>query len=579
MATKKKTKEVDITTSFVPVKFDPPHIPDQSTLRYYQKEAIEAIEKCNGGSHLVVLPTGVGKTYIFSHIPRRGRVLILSHRDELVHQPQKYYDCSFGVEQAEESSNGEEVVSASVQSLVRRLKRFHPDEFDMIITDEAHHATAPSYQKIYEYFKPRIHIGFTATPDRNDKADLHKIYEDIIYMRDMKWGIKEGFLTDIDCYQVDVKYNLSKVKNQMGDYNVSSLSDAMMKTECVDAVVEAYNKYHKGQTLIFAVSVAHAQAIAAKIPGAVTVTGETPNRSEIIKRFTERKIPCITSVMVFSEGTDIPLIETVLMARPTQNQSLYTQMVGRGLRPYPGKEALTLVDCVGVTKQKPVNIGHLFGLNIEAVPRKKREKLQGIKVTDMEETIEVLLDGPDSWINGAKRVALFAQENEVDLRDINFVPMGDNSLKLSLGKGKEITIPRSDALGDTCAIFTEKDEHGLPVTKKTKKMPLQDIINGVYNYLLKREVDSRALWDSRLVAEWGSGPASDAQKNYIRILFTETRFDPGDIEINKLNKHQASLIIERLKNEPKKLYLNGNNKNATKKTGNNYQSGGSGFYS
>ena len=126
---------------------------------------------------------------MFSHIPRHGRVLILSHRDELVHQPGKYYDCSFGVEQAKETSHGEEVVSASVQSLVRRLHRFDPEEFDMIITDEAHHATAATYQKIYEYFKPRIHIGFTATPDRHDKHDLHKIYEDILYMRDMKWGI------------------------------------------------------------------------------------------------------------------------------------------------------------------------------------------------------------------------------------------------------------------------------------------------------------------------------------------------------------------------------------------------------
>ena len=546
-----KNESKDNTKPFVPVKFDPPHIPDQTNLRYYQKEVIDKIEACNGGSHLVVLPVGSGKTVTFSRIPRHGRVLILSHRDELVHQPEKYYDCSFGVEQAKETSHGEEVVSASVQSLVRRLHRFDPKEFDMIITDEAHHATAATYQKIYEYFKPRIHIGFTATPDRHDRSDLHKIYEDILYMRDMKWGIKEKFLTDIDCYQVNVKYNLKGVKTQMGDYNIGGLADAMMQTECVDAVVDAYNTYRKGQTLIFAVNVAHAYELSKKIPGSKVVVADTPNRAQIIQDFTDRKFPCLINCAIFTEGTDIPLIETVIMARPTQNQSLYTQMVGRGLRLYPGKEALTLVDCVGVTKQKPVNIGHLFGLNTEIVPPKKRERLQGIRATEMEETIEVLLDGPDSWIDGAKRVSLFSQDNDVNLRDINFTPMGDNSLYLSLDRRRNIVIERSDALGETTATLTIIDDKGNKHKKITKRKPLQEIIDKVYEYLLSEEVDSRSLWDSRLVATWGEAPASKAQKDYVRLLFTETAYDPGDISINKLTKHQAAIIIDRLKNMPK----------------------------
>ena len=105
-------------------------------LRDYQKECIETINALKSGSHLVAVATGLGKTVIFSHLERKGRMLILSHRDELVHQPEKYFDCSFGVEQAGEKSNGEEVVSASVQSLTRRLNRFSPDDFDMIITDD-----------------------------------------------------------------------------------------------------------------------------------------------------------------------------------------------------------------------------------------------------------------------------------------------------------------------------------------------------------------------------------------------------------------------------------------------------------
>ena len=126
------------------------------------------------------LATGLGKTVIFSRIERKGRVLVLSHRDELVRQPIKYYDCECGIEKAGEKSHGEPVVSASVQSLVRRLGRFEPGEFDTIITDEAHHAVAPSYRKIYDYLKPRLHIGVTATPNRQDKVMLGQVYEDII---------------------------------------------------------------------------------------------------------------------------------------------------------------------------------------------------------------------------------------------------------------------------------------------------------------------------------------------------------------------------------------------------------------
>lgn len=105
-------------------------------LRPYQQEAINAIQKQPPGRYLVQMATGLGKTVTFANIPRQGRVLLLSHREELVYQPRKYYDCSFGIERADQKSNGEEVVSASVQSLVRRLDRFDRDAFDMVIVDE-----------------------------------------------------------------------------------------------------------------------------------------------------------------------------------------------------------------------------------------------------------------------------------------------------------------------------------------------------------------------------------------------------------------------------------------------------------
>lgn len=537
------------------VIYDPPHVPDGSGLRYYQEECIQKIEDAGKGSHLIVLPTGSGKSMVFSHIPRHGRVLILSHRDELVHQPRKYYDCSFGVEQAKEHSDGEEVVSASVQSLVRRLDKFDPYDFDMIITDECHHATAPSYQKIYDYFKPRIHIGFTATPDRHDKNDLHKIFDDILYIKNMSWGVKEGYLTDIDCYQVDVKYNLNNVKSAMGDWVLGALGEAMCQSECVYAVADAYKNYHKGQTVIFAANVAHAEMLADQINHlyqdetvARVLTGSTSSedRAQMLKEFTERKFPCLINVMVLTEGTDMPLIETVIMARPTQNQSLYTQAIGRGLRPYPGKEALTFIDCVGVSKKKPVNVGHLFGLNIDVVPPKKKKRLQGVRITEMEEVIKDALDGPDSWIDTVRRVKLFKEDMEVDLRDVNFTPMEDDSLLLSLSS-RNITISAPDARGESVVVMKEKKPRK---TKMSKRMLLQDAIDFVYTYLLENLPDERPLWDSQSVSRWGDAPASDKQIQYIARLATIKGVDLTDIKGETITKKQATVLIDHMKEMP-----------------------------
>lgn len=176
---------------------------------------------------------------------------------------------------------------------------------------------------------------------------LDNVFSKIIFQRDLRWGIQNGYLCDITCRRVDIGFDLSAVKTRRGDYAPGELEEAMDGT--ADAIAQAYRELAIGATLIFAVSVHQCEEIARKIPGAVVVTGETKDRAAIIQAFTAGEIPCIVNCMVFTEGTDIPRVETVIIARPTQSESLYAQMVGRGLRLYPGKEKLTLIDCVGVT--------------------------------------------------------------------------------------------------------------------------------------------------------------------------------------------------------------------------------------
>lgn len=331
----------------------------QIQLRDYQQEVVGIINSKESGSYLAVLATGLGKTVIFSQIARRGRMLILSHREELVWQPKKYFSCTYGVEQGPNHSHGEEVVSASVQTLNKRFRKFRPDEFDIIITDEAHHSMAGSYQRLYNYFKPRLHIGFTATPQRADHQMLGEIYEEIICNYTASWGIEHGWLCPLTSNLFDIGCDFSKMPEV--DRHLNWVEKAMDTPSKNKLVGEIYKKHATGQTLIFAVSVRHAINLSKQIPDSVVVTADTPNREKIIHDFTDRKFRCLINCMVFTEGTDIPLIETIILCRPTSSPGLFTQMVGRGLRLYPGKTSLNLLDVTGCTKRFSINRdAHLF---------------------------------------------------------------------------------------------------------------------------------------------------------------------------------------------------------------------------
>ena len=509
-----------------------PHVPRRKgglnlniNLRNYQQECIDILAQKGPGRYLVQMATGLGKTVTFANIKRKGRMLILSHREELVKQPLKYFECSTGVEMASQKSDGEEVVSASVQSLVHRLDRFSPYDFGTIIVDEAHHSAARTYRKILEYFSPYQVVGFTATPNRADKARLDDIYQEIVFRRDLKWGIRNNYLCDIDCKRIDIGYDLSAVHTRCGDYAPGELSEAMSGTE--DAIAEAYRKYAKGATLIFAASVDHAVNISKRIPDSVVITGKTKNREDIIKSFTERKIPCLINCMVFTEGTDIPLVETVMIARPTQSDGLYTQMVGRGLRLHPDKEKLTLIDCVGITGRRSLcTAPSLLGIDISNIPAKKQEQFEG-DLFELPEKIERAADNPSSWIRNIETVNLWAKEQQYNLHDINFFQMPDGRLICSLPGRKKLEIPCPDELG--CVIYNGKN------------MDVQEAVDSVYTELRTNFPESEYIWNLKKAKGWGRYPASEAQ-----IKLIKRKCKNEEIEYESLTKLQASQILNRV---------------------------------
>lgn len=493
-------------------------------LRDYQQECKSIIDTIEPGAYLIQMATGLGKTVTFANIKRQGKMLILSHREELVRQPLKYFNCLAGVEMSTQHATPmDEVVSASVQTLTRRLDRFSADEFDIIVCDEAHHSAAKTYRRIFEYFKPRLLLGFTATPSRGDKVRLDDIYSDIIFQRDLRWGIQNNYLSDIFCRRVDIGYDLSKVRTSHGDYAPGELDEAMDGT--ADAIAQAYKDMATGATLIFAVSVKQANEIANRIPGAVVVTGETQDRAQIIEAFTRGEIHCIVNVMVFTEGTDIPRVETIIIARPTQNDSLYTQMVGRGLRLYPGKERLNLIDCVGVTgKASLCTAPSLLGIDIQNVPKSKENELQGM-LFDLPTKAVHASDCPESWVKNVEIVNLWAKEQKYNTHDVNYFKMPDGSFVCTLLDKKNIIIPAQDELGRVVL-------NGILMT-------MQKAFDIVYLELETMYPSQRYIWDLNLVKRWGKAPASDKQKAIIKKRCKS-------VKVDDLSKMEASQILNRV---------------------------------
>ncbi len=470
------------------------------------------------------MATGLGKTATFTNIKRKGRVLVLAHREELVTQPVKYYNCPVGIEMANQYSNGEEVVIASIMSLTHRLEKFNNTEFDTIIIDEAHHAAATSYKKIISYFKPRLLLGFTATPNRGDNVRLDNVFQKIIYQKDLKWAIQNKYLTDIECIRVNIGYDISKVARRMGDFATGELEKAMNTDILNGAIAEAYEKHAKGQTLVFATSVEHAENIAKKIKGAVAVTAETKNRADLIEKFTKREIPCLVNCMIFTEGTDMPLVETVMIARPTSNSSLYTQMVGRGLRLYEGKEKLKLIDLVGTTgKANLCTAPTLLGIDMENVPKSKQDEIQG-DLFDLPNIIQEISDVPESWIKNIEIVNLWAKGQAYNTHNVNWFKMPNGDLVCTL-KNKRIIIPAQDEIGET--------------TLYGQKMKMQEALDLAFKYLCENYAEQKYIWDTKQIKKWGKSEASQKQKNIIKRMYKE-------LDVSELTKSEASQILNRI---------------------------------
>lgn len=349
------------------------------SLRDYQREAVDSAFTAWEfyRSLLVVAATGLGKTVLFAEVSRRwpedaGKILVMAHREELILQARDKIAEHFGEEPeiemgdffASRRSTASRVVVTSVQTMSRegRFKRFNPDDFGLLIIDEAHHAAAETYQRVVGYYaqNPSLKVlGVTATPYRKDGRDLGDVFQHVPFDMGIRKGIDSGWLCDVNQKIVEVEgLDLSTVRTTAGDLNERDLARKMggssgeeltpeelaEQERMIHSIVSPTIKEAAGRpTLVFCVTKAHAERTAEvfnRHPGvrAACVTDETPkqDRRDIIKRYGRGELQVLVGVGVFTEGFDAPATAVVAMARPTKSLSLYCQMLGRGTRPLPG---------------------------------------------------------------------------------------------------------------------------------------------------------------------------------------------------------------------------------------------------
>jgi superfamily II DNA or RNA helicase len=340
---------------------------EEVKLRPYQIQALAALEH----RHITTLPTGTGKTAIMAeHAMRELRkersTLVLVHREELIPQTQKALalagvpEKSVGIVQA--ARRDPRTVTIAMQQTIRGMADL--PKVHTAIVDEAHrYTTEKSGHAVLDALEAQgANIyGFTATPSINMKPIYGpgKPFVGISFKRTIPWAIMNGFLSDVRGRSIRLGMDLKKVKtDRAGDYAAGSLATAMLRVRAPERIVESWQTEAQGRTrtIAFCPTVEFGEALTRAFKkvtervGQVYGTTATTERAATIESFRKGETEVLINVIVGAEGFDVPEVDCVVMARPTKSWTLYTQCVGRGLRPAPGKVDCLVLDYSGASQ-------------------------------------------------------------------------------------------------------------------------------------------------------------------------------------------------------------------------------------
>ena len=314
---------------------------------------------------IIVAPTGAGKTVIAAaiikeYVARGKTVLVLAHRREIISQTSEKLHAlgiSHGIIQAGFSPRPlERVQVASIATLyVRAVRgdRMQLPDADLIVVDEAHHSPARTYTKIIEAYPGAVLLGLTATPCRGDGRGLGNLFDLIIETPQVAELIAAGHLVKTRVY-APVNPDLKGVRIQAGDYVESQLAARMDCPKLIGDIVAHWHKYGEGRkSVAFAVNVSHSVHLRDEFirtgVRAEHIDGGTPKpeRDATLARLASGEIDLVSNCMVLTEGWDMPAVGCCILARPTKKMGLFRQMIGRVLRPAPGKADAIILDHSG----------------------------------------------------------------------------------------------------------------------------------------------------------------------------------------------------------------------------------------
>ncbi|RUO20887.1 DEAD/DEAH box helicase [Aliidiomarina iranensis] len=352
-----------------------------------QIEALLALRESRSEGYqrgLVVMATGMGKTWLAAFDAEQiaaERVLFVAHREEILFQAQRTFSALFphksiGFYNSSDKNVEADFLFASIQSIGRleHLKNFKREHFDYVVVDEFHHATARSYQKLLSYFLPEFLLGLTATPERTDHSDILSLCDNnLIFERSLIHGIEQNMLVPFHYYGIyDEFVDYQEIPWRSGKFDPVALENAFATNKRAKHIFNHWVNHQQSRTLGFCISKKHADFMAEFFVGqgikAVAVySGSEVRRNEALKCLANGEIEIVFSVDLFNEGTDIPEVDTVLMARPTESKILFLQQLGRGLRlsPTTGKTHVVVLDFIGNHKSfllKPTSLLGTEGL-------------------------------------------------------------------------------------------------------------------------------------------------------------------------------------------------------------------------
>ena len=341
-----------------------PQPPEPHQIQCEALAALSATRNAGNGAGLVVMATGLGKTWLAAFDSAGNdfrRVLFVAHREEILSQAMATFrrirpGSHLGLYTGQEKAPDADVLFASVQTLGRRnhLEKFARDAFDYVVIDEFHHAAAATYRRILDHFEPRFLLGLTATPERTDGGDLLALcQENLVYRCDLFRAIELGLLAPFHYFGVPDEVDYTNIPWRSSRFDEAALTNAVATSSRAQNALEQWRQRGGSRTLAFCCSQRHADFMCAffeeagvRAASVHSGVGSAP-RAGSLEKLERGELQAVFAVDMFNEGVDLPHVDTVLMLRPTESRILWLQQFGRGLRIAPGKPHLTVVDYIG----------------------------------------------------------------------------------------------------------------------------------------------------------------------------------------------------------------------------------------